>query len=185
MMFYLFNYEMDMKKQIVVFLKTGFLVLLLCAAYSAVLERAPAAAEKKQNAHMPVKPSAADKCAVCGMFVAKYPGWIAEIIFKDGSAVFFDGPKDLFTCYFNIKKYVPQKSREEIAAMYVTSYYSGALIDAATAFYVLGSDITGPMGKELIPCAGLAEAGEFMKDHKGEKILAFKQLSPRLFEAGE
>ena len=63
--------------------------------------------------------------------------------------VFFDGPKDLFTYYFNIKKYMPQKSREDIAAMYVTSYYSGAFIDAATAFYVIGSDVMRPDGKGI------------------------------------
>ena len=133
----------------------------------------------------PAKPTATDKCAVCGMFVAKYPGWIAEVIYKDGSVVFFDGPKDLFTYYFNIKKYTPQKSREEIAAMYVTSYYTGAFINAATAFYVIGSDVMGPMGWELIPFPGDAEAREFMKDHKGEKIVAFKQLTPRLFDTNQ
>jgi len=175
-----------MKQRFLNILKTGLVSVFLWHTVTATFcSTAAAAGEKQPQKYRPAAPAAADKCAVCGMFVAKYPGWIAEIIFKDGSAVFFDGPKDLFTCYFNIKKYVPQKSREDIAAMYVTSYYSGAFIDAATAFYVLGSDISGPMGKELIPCASREEAGEFMKDHKGEKILAFKQLSPRLFEAGE
>ena len=32
-----------------------------------------------------LKPSPKDRCPVCGMFVAKYPDWVAEIIFKDGS----------------------------------------------------------------------------------------------------
>ena len=52
----------------------------------------------------PLKPSPKDKCPVCGMFVAKYPDWVGEIIFKDGSAAFFDGAKDLFKYYFNLKK---------------------------------------------------------------------------------
>jgi copper chaperone NosL len=175
-----------MRRRFFNILNLGLVSIFLCYAYTAAPGSTSAAAEEKQpKKYRPVSPAAADKCAVCGMFVAKYPGWIAQIIFRDGTIVFFDGPKDLFTCYYNIKKYVPQKSREEIAAMYVTSYYSGAFIGAAEAFYVLGSDINGPMGKELIPCASLAEAGEFMKDHKGGKILAFKQLTRRLFEAGE
>ena len=55
----------------------------------------------------PFKPGATDKCPVCGMFVAKYPDWVAEIIFKDGSAVYFDGCKDMFKYYFNLKRYNP------------------------------------------------------------------------------
>jgi copper chaperone NosL len=38
----------------------------------------------------PLKPSPRDKCPVCGMFVAKYPDFLAQIVFKDGSALFFD-----------------------------------------------------------------------------------------------
>ena len=49
----------------------------------------------------PVQPSKKDKCPVCGMFVYKYPDWVGEIIFKDGSIAFFDGAKDLFKFYFN------------------------------------------------------------------------------------
>jgi hypothetical protein len=41
----------------------------------------------------PVKPGPKDKCPVCGMFVAKYPDWVAALVFSDGSTVFFDGVK--------------------------------------------------------------------------------------------
>lgn len=160
-------------------LASFFLIQAGARVFGAEQKTASTASQRK-----PTRPSGTDKCAVCGMFVAKYPNWIAEVIHKDGSVVFFDGPKDLFTYYFNIKKYNPQNSREEIAALYVTSYYNGTFIDAATAFYVLGSDINGPMGRELIPFASEAEAREFMKDHKGEKIFAFKELTPRLFDPG-
>ncbi len=47
----------------------------------------------------PVKPGPRDRCPVCGMFVSKYPNWIAQIEFKDGSREFFDGPKDMFRYY--------------------------------------------------------------------------------------
>jgi copper chaperone NosL len=42
------------------------------------------------------KPTAKDKCPVCGMFIFKYPDWTSAVIFKDGSRAFFDGPKDMF-----------------------------------------------------------------------------------------
>lgn len=126
----------------------------------------------------PQKPEKDDKCPVCGMFVYKYPDWIAEIIFTDGSIYFFDGAKDLFKFYLDLKKYVPQKTIEEIKAIYVTEYYHMKLIDAKTAFFVIGSDVYGPMGKELIPFESEADALEFMQDHKGDRMIRFEQVKP-------
>ena len=70
----------------------------------------------------PVKPGSGDKCPVCGMFVAKYPDWTAEIIFSDGSVVFFDGVKDMMKYYFNLKKYNPRKARTDIRSIFVMDY---------------------------------------------------------------
>ena len=48
------------------------------------------------------------------MFVAKYPDWLAQIIFKDGTTFFFDGTKDMFKFYFNLQRYSPKKKVEDI-----------------------------------------------------------------------
>jgi len=40
---------------------------------------------------------------------------------------------------------------EDIDSIYVTDYYNLTLIDGYQAFYVVGSNVYGPMGKELIP----------------------------------
>ena len=130
----------------------------------------------------PVKPSREDKCPVCGMFVYKYPDWLAEIIFKDGSAVFFDGAKDLVKYYFNLKEYSPGRNKRDIAAIHVKEYYDMKLIDARKAFFVMGSDVYGPMGHELIPFATEEDARTFMKDHKGKRILRFEAITPRVLE---
>ena len=126
----------------------------------------------------PLKPSQKNKCPVCGMFVYKYPDWSAQIIFTDGAVLFFDGAKDLFKFYFNIKKYAPDKSEKDIAAIYVTEYYEMKVIKAEDAFFVIGSDVYGPMGHELIPLASKADADEFMRDHKGRRILKFEAVKP-------
>jgi copper chaperone NosL len=126
----------------------------------------------------PLKPSQKDKCPVCGMFVHKYPDWAAQIIFTDGSVIFFDGAKDLFKFYFDIKKYTPDKSEKDIAAIYVTEYYEMKVIKAEDAFFVIGSDVYGPMGHELIPLASKADADEFMRDHRGRRILKFEAVKP-------
>ena len=130
----------------------------------------------------PVKPSKKDKCPVCGMFVYKYPDWVGEIMFKDGTMAFFDGAKDLFKYYFNLKKYNHGKTQKDISAIYVTEYYDLKLMDAHKAHFVMGSDVYGPMGRELIPFFTKEDAGEFKKDHKGMRILVFQQITPAVIK---
>jgi len=124
-----------------------------------------------------VQPSKKDKCPVCGMFVYKYPDWLCQITFKDGTERFFDGPKDLFKYYFNIREHDPRRNRTGIDAVLVREYYDLDFIDARKAYFVAGSDVYGPMGHELIPLASVQDAKAFMKDHKGRRILSFDEIT--------
>lgn len=130
----------------------------------------------------PLKPTKSDKCPVCGMFVAKYPDFLAQIIFSDDSHAFFDGAKDMFKYYFKLNTYNPGKTVADIAAVYVTDYYSMASVDGRTAWYVVGSDVFGPMGRELIPFAKEADAATFLKDHQGKQMLRFDQVTPEIIK---
>ena len=42
----------------------------------------------------------------------------------------------------------------------------------------MGSDVFGPMGRELIPFVKESEARDFLQDHKGKKILRFSDVIP-------
>jgi copper chaperone NosL len=130
----------------------------------------------------PGKPTPADKCPVCGMFVAKYPDFVAEVVFKDGTSAFFDGVKDLMKFYFAPDKYNPSKKSGDIAGIFVMDYYNLKSIDGLAAWYVVGSDVYGPMGKELMPFQDEAAAKEFKVDHKGTSILLFKDITPELIK---
>jgi len=123
------------------------------------------------------KPGARDKCPVCGMFVAKYPDWVMVIQFRDGSHVYFDGAKDMFKYLFDIKRYDPARKSEDIQAVLVKDYYHLSFVDARKALYIIGSDIYGPMGRELIPLGHEDDAREFLADHKGKKILGFDEIT--------
>jgi nitrous oxide reductase accessory protein NosL len=127
-----------------------------------------------------VKPGKDEKCPVCGMFVYKYPDWVAELRFRDGSRAVFDGAKDLFRYFFDARQFGGTKGRGDVAEVYVTDYYTLEPIDARPAFYVVGSDVYGPMGKELIPFARRADAEEFLRDHGGRTILVFGEVEPEL-----
>ncbi len=129
------------------------------------------------------RPTERDACPVCGMFPARYYEWIGTIVFKDGSAVHFDGAKDFFKFWLRMKKYDPKgRSQADVQAMGVTGYYATEMIDARQAYYVIGSDVLGPMGHELIPHPDLYDAKEFLKDHKGKAIIRFEDVDWALLE---
>jgi nitrous oxide reductase accessory protein NosL len=123
------------------------------------------------------KPGPKDKCPVCGMFVAKYPDFVAVVSYKDNTHAFFDGVKDMMKYYFNLRKYSPSKKHEDILQIHVTDYYGLTLIDGSKAYYVLGSDVYGPMGREFIPFNSEADAEEFLRDHKGKTVLRFQDIN--------
>ena len=127
-------------------------------------------------------PGPKDTCPVCGMFVSLYPDWVATVLYKDGHAHHFDGPKDLFKYLLNLPKYAPGHAQTDIAAMGVTDYYNVSRIDVRTAWYVIGSDVLGPMGHELVPLTTQAEAEEFQRDHQGKRIVRFDEITPALLE---
>ncbi len=114
------------------------------------------------------------------MFVARYPDWIAAVRFRDGSHAVFDGAKDLFKFWFDPGQYLPSRRSADLESAIVTGYYGVAQLDARAAFFVLGSDVYGPMGRELVPFASLAEAEEFKRDHRGTRILRFDEVTAPL-----
>jgi nitrous oxide reductase accessory protein NosL len=127
-------------------------------------------------------PGPKDTCPVCGMFVALYPDWTATVLYTDGHADYFDGAKDLFKYLLNPQRYALSRQPANIMAIGVTEYYGVTRIDARTAWYVIGSDILGPMGHELAPLATQAEAEEFLKDHQGKRIVRFDDIDLELLK---
>ena len=111
-----------------------------------------------------------EKCPICGMFVYKYPKWAAQIFYGD-KHFSFDGVKDLMKYYFMHK--------DGITKILVTDYYSQKAIEARESYYVIGSDVYGPMGDELIPFEKLSDAKTFSMDHKGYKTIKFDKLTEK------
>lgn len=130
-------------------------------------------------------PLATDKCPVCGMFVSKYPDWVATVTFRDSTTLFFDGAKDFFTYYHNMRKYTPARKQDAISAITVKDYYTLKPINARQAYFVSGSNVYGPMGKELVPFGKQADAQAFAKDHKGKQVLRFADVTQAVLKTLE
>lgn len=117
-----------------------------------------------------------ERCPVCGMFVAKYDQWLAQIVIEGREPLVFDGVKDMMAYYFNPAQY-GEKADLSNTEIWVRNYYTLDYIDGRAALYVIGSDTMGPMGDELIPFSSRQEAENFKEDHQGTAILRFTEIS--------
>ena len=116
-----------------------------------------------------IKVTKDEKCPICGMFVYKYPRWATQIFYGEDKHYSFDGVKDMMKYYFD--------NREGISKILVRDYYSQKTIDATKAYYVIGSDVYGPMGNELIAFKNESEAKTFYMDHRGTKVVGFEDIT--------
>ncbi len=127
------------------------------------------------------KIEAEERCPVCGMFVAKYEAWITQISVDESTLFSFDGVKDLMAFYHNPEKFNGPE-RSAFSEIWVKDYYSLKWLDGRQAWYVIGSDVHGPMGHELIPFASKEAAESFLADHKGRRILTFDEITVDIVE---
>jgi nitrous oxide reductase accessory protein NosL len=126
--------------------------------------------------------TAKEKCPVCGMFVARFPDFAAMIRTADGRAHYFDGVKDLLKFHFAPGRYLRGGKVQEITEILVSDYYSLDSIDGKEAWYVAGSDVYGPMGKELIPFAKETDARTFQRDHGGSAVIRWPDIRPEILK---
>ncbi|MGE0789405.1 MAG: nitrous oxide reductase accessory protein NosL [Sandaracinaceae bacterium] len=102
------------------------------------------------------------RCAGCGMLVASDSGWRAGARDASGAELAFDAPKCLF-------RY--QLAHPGTEDAWVIEYYGQTRQRADEVLYVIGSDLEGPMGPDLVPVRDRAEAERLLTDHRGDAIL--------------
>jgi copper chaperone NosL len=130
------------------------------------------------------------KCPVCGMVVGGpdeqgvsltfKDGHVvgfrgAAAVFKDGHVVGFEGARCLFIYNSLAEKY--HINVADIARQYVTDYASKKMIDLPKAFLVLGSNVKGPMGYDLIPFTSKEAAAEFASENQGKWIVQLHEVA--------
>ena len=128
------------------------------------------------------RPTKKDRCPVCGMYVWKHRKNMAGFVFKDGKKVFFCSTKCMFHAYHNFKKYFPNESKDSLKLIWVTEYYTTKPMDARKVYYVIGTDIIGPMGYMIVPVKGRKAAETLLRDHHGSRILTFDEVTEKIVE---
>lgn len=106
--------------------------------------------------------------------VAGFHG-VAAAVFKDGRVVGFDGARCMF-----VYNSIPQKYNvnvADIAQQYVTDFVSKKMIELPRAFLVLGSEVKGPMGYDLIAFSNKEEAAKFASENDGKWIVQLHEIT--------
>jgi len=111
-----------------------------------------------------------DRCRKCGMLVDDHPRWIAGLVNSSGKEERFCCPRCMFA---HLRSPRGTGSRDA----WVTEYYGQKRTPIGDVFFVMGSDVTGPMGKALVPISGRAAAEQFLKDHHGTRLLTASDIT--------
>ncbi len=171
-----------MKKETIYLVNGGRVLSFIFILLLAVTLGCAASGEKKAGSSQVAVPQPMDipqdvSCGKCGMYPAKYPRWQSQIIFKDGSMTPFDGCKCMFNFLFGMDEYDKMHSRDDVSVAWVKDFNSGKWINVEEAYYIVGSDMMGPMGKELIPFADQVEAMKFHQEQGGD-MMNYGEISP-------
>jgi hypothetical protein len=109
------------------------------------------------------------RCAECGMPADRDAKWQAGVTTSDGKDLLFDTPRCLL-------RWLRTPAGRGAEGPWVTEYYSQRKAPAAFVFYVTGSDVSGPMGAELVPVSTQPSAERFMAQHHGTALHDFDHI---------
>jgi copper chaperone NosL len=115
------------------------------------------------------------KCPLCSMYPARYPKFNCQIVFKDGGYEAFDSTIGLLV-FLNFPDKTGLKLKP-VAEIYFKDYLKGSWLEADKAFFVIGSEIRGPMGIQFVPVDSQQAAEELKKQTKGKDIIQYKMIN--------
>lgn len=121
------------------------------------------------------KADLSSQCPVCHMKAEAGTLGPAAVVFANGAVTVFDGPMDFFRFVLSAAQYGVSKA--DIKHLFVTDYAGKKFIDAAKAYYVVGSDVTSGMGPEPIPFSTREAAEKFKAEHAGKAVLAYGDVA--------
>jgi len=90
---------------------------------------------------------------------------------ESGHAIAFDSNK----CLLDYRLAHPS-----LTGAWVTDYYTRTHVALEAAFFVIGSDVSGPMGADLVAHGERANAERFLRDHHGTALHPFAEITAEM-----
>jgi hypothetical protein len=109
------------------------------------------------------------RCTQCGMPIDPTSRWTAGLTNSAGEEQLFDTPKCLF-------RFMQSDDGRGASLPWFTEYYSQRRRPATSLRFIANSNLTGPMGADLVPVEGDEAAGRFAADHLGSPPLTYEQV---------
>lgn len=118
-------------------------------------------------------PDVAGRCALCGMRVVRGAAFSSGATDANGRSVLFDSVK----CMFRWLERHPD-ARDP----WVTEHLTRTERPAREVYFVVGSNLEGPMGADLVPVETRERAEQVRASHRGERVVAFADVTPALLD---
>lgn len=115
-----------------------------------------------------------ERCKACGMKLDAASPWRAELLSGGVVVAAFDSPRCAFAAW--------RGGKVAADALRVREYYEHAVVDASAVRFVVGSNVLGPMGPDLVPVAP-ERASKFLSDHEGERIVTVSEVDLAMIDA--
>lgn len=151
--------------------------LLYTVLAVALLATAPIIASATQAVDLPdgSKLDLGATCPVCGMKLESSTLGPAAVVFQDGKVVGFHSAGHMFEYILAPVKY--SISTGNIKNVFVTDHGTNKFMDANQAFFVVGSDVQGSMGPDLVAFSKKEDAEKFSTEHKGKRVAAYTEVT--------
>src|SRR5262249_9038572 len=107
------------------------------------------------------------RCKNCGMRIDPKSAWRTELVAVDGTVTSFDAPRCALASL---------RSQKTPSTVRVQEYYERRWRDGADVRFVVGGDVLGPMGPDLVPVEP-SRVSKFIQDHGAERALRLDEVT--------
>jgi len=111
------------------------------------------------------------RCKHCGMRIDPTSAWHAELIGDDGKVTAFDTPRCALTSW--------RSGATPAKTIRVQEYYDRQTRDGSEVRFVIGGDVVGPMGPDLVP-VDPPRSSKFIQDHGADRALKLEEITPQV-----
>jgi copper chaperone NosL len=109
-----------------------------------------------------------ERCALCGMKIDSLSAWRADLELVDGTTRHFDTPRCALRAW--------RGGRFDARTIRVIEYYDRVWKDGNEVAFVIGSDVNGPMGPDVVPVDPL-RAQKFADDHSAGRPMPLRLIT--------
>jgi copper chaperone NosL len=114
------------------------------------------------------------RCKHCGMRIDPSSPWRSELVAENGTVTSFDTPRCAFTSW--------RRGATPAKTLRAQDYYERRWAGAEELRFVVGGDVLGPMGPDLVPVER-GRAMKFVQDHGADRAYAADEVTLALLDA--